>query len=63
MNDSNAVNVLEKIYNALKKESLYRTAYWTVGNVKFYEKRLAPYCTFDILPHIIKNLLASVLSL
>lgn len=48
MNDSNAVNVLEKIYNALKKESLYRTPCWTVGNVKFYEKRLAPYCTFDI---------------
>lgn len=46
MNGSNAVNVLEKIYNALKKESLYRTACWTVGNVKFYEKRLAPYCTF-----------------
>lgn len=49
MNDSNAVNVLEKIYNALKKESLYRTACWTVGNVKFYKNRLTSYCVFDIL--------------
>ena len=60
MNDSKALNVLEKIYNALKKESLYRTACWTVGNVKFYEKRLAPYCTFDIFAAHLKFFLQMV---
>lgn len=49
MNDSNALNILEKIYNAIKKHSLDRTQCWTVSHVKFYENRLASRCTFDIL--------------
>lgn len=49
MNDSNALNILEKIYNAIKKHSLDRTQCWTVGHVKFYKNRLISYCTFDIL--------------
>ena len=48
MNDSNALNILEKIYNAIKKHSLDRTQCWTVGHVKFYKNRLISYCTFDI---------------
>lgn len=49
MNDSNTLNILEKIYNAIKKHSLDRTQCWTVGHVKFYKNRLTSYCTFDIL--------------
>lgn len=49
MNDSNALNILEKIYNAIKKHSLDRTQCWTVSHVKFHENRLASRCTFDIL--------------
>ena len=49
MNDSNALNILEKIYNAIKKHSLDRTQCWTVGHVKFYKNRLISYCNFDIL--------------
>ena len=49
MNDSNALNILEKIYNAIKKHSLDRTQCWTVGHVKFYKNRLISRCTFDII--------------
>lgn len=49
MNGSNTLNILEKIYNAIKKHSLDRTQCWTVGHVKFYKNRLTSYCTFDIL--------------
>lgn len=49
MNDSNALNILEKIYNAIKKYSLDRTQCWTVGHVKFYKNHITSYCAFDIL--------------
>lgn len=49
MDDSNALKVLEKIYNAIKKYNLDKAQCWTADHVKFYQNHFTSYCTFDIL--------------